>query len=384
MQIKYNDLAKQWKIIEPFCTGKITNFLQSGNYMDNAIKYNFEAKFLNILYPKYEELTAVGVSNGTSALRIALECLELKGSTCVVLPTNTFISNALVTTQLGYSIKLLDFDTYLQQNILDLDDYLKYTRDSFDNIVIMAVHLTGHTANMQYIKSLADIYGCYIIEDCSQALGSKGIDRNPVGLIGDISTFSFFPTKNLGAVGEAGLIMSKNPNYITLARAKSKNGSYSINNAQTSSVLGNNDRIDSLQCIILTEKLKHVKEWNDQKQLLATVYNNKILNSDLQSFMEIPDIANWCIKHTYHTYTIRLKTKTTNYVLNNLLNEYGIETRINYKPFIHNVPYYNNKKRKFPYADNMQDRVLNLPMHAFITEEEIDYVCTVLQKCLTT
>ena len=382
MHIKYNDVGKQWDIIEASCFGKIKNFLQSGNYMNEDIKYEFEQKFIETLFPS-KNVQAVGVSNGTSALRIALECLELQGSTCVVMPTNTFVSNAMVCSQLGYEIKLLDFTCSYQMNTLELEDFLKRSRDSYRNIVIMAVHLTGLPCDLDIIKSLSEKYGCYIIEDCSQATGTIYKGHVPVGVTGDIATFSCYPTKNLGAAGEAGVIVSKTPEYISKARAKTQNGSFTPGNPQRASILGNNDRIDALQCIILTEKLKHLKEWNQQKQKVAGWYEKRI-NS---SIVEVPLRSDYSSYHTYHTYTgllrNRKKDSITNYELKNLLEELGIETKINYKPFIHSVPYYKHLKRKFQYADLVQDYIINLPMHPFLTEEEVDYVCDIIKKCLT-
>lgn len=390
MHIKYCDLAKQWEVVEPSLTPKLMKFFRSGDYMNPEIKNEFENKFVETLFPD-KNVEAVGVSNGTTALRIALECLELQGSTCVVMPTNTFISNAMVCTQLGYEIKLVDFDCYYQMSIYELEDFLRFSRDAYRNVVIMAVHLTGLPCNLSAIIDYAEKYGCYVIEDCSQAHGTIYKGHVPVGVLGHINTFSCYPTKNLGAIGEAGVITSSNPEYITRARAKTRTGSYSPDNPHRASILGNNDRIDALQCLIMIEKLKHLHDWNKQKREVVNLYGERVDTS----LVVLPETPNYSDYHSYHTFTVALRQRKkieltsldnikhrTNYELATELRELGIETKINYNPFIHKVPFYSYLNRKFPYADSIQDYIINLPLHPFMDMAEVDYVCTMMEKCL--
>lgn len=152
MTIAYNDVSKQWNEIEKDCLPKITDFLRSGKYTNLDIQENFENKFSDYVNSPHR---AVAVSSGTSGLKIALYSLNLDKSTCVVVPGNTFISNATIATQLGYDVKVIDVDCYLQIDTIVLEEYIAQNRDRYKNIVITAVHLTGHPCDMKAIMYIA-------------------------------------------------------------------------------------------------------------------------------------------------------------------------------------------------------------------------------------
>ena len=265
MIIKFNDVAAQWDVIKEECLPKIEKYLEYGDYIENEIVNEFEYNFADYIGCNH----AIAVSNGTNALKLSLQALNLQGSTCVIIPANTFISNAFAVSYFNYDLKLIDCDDSYGMKSDDLHAWFAGKRENYDNVVVIPVHLYGYPSNLERIMSLCNLYQAYVIEDCSQAHGAM-VRIGKVGNFGELSVFSCYAGKNLGAAGEAAIITTNN-NELSIAVRELRNIGSPVKYVH--SKLGWNDRPQGIQCLILNEKLKYLDEWNSYRSRAAELYN---------------------------------------------------------------------------------------------------------------
>tara|TARA_R110000744_G_scaffold186140_2_gene305486 strand:+ start:319 stop:1464 length:1146 start_codon:yes stop_codon:yes gene_type:complete len=371
MTIKFSDVAAQWQVIKKECLPKIEKFLESGNYIGNSIINEFENNFANYIGCKH----AVGVSNGTNALKLSIQSLSNNYSTnrvCVIIPANTFISNALAASYFNYDIKLIDCDEFYGMKVEHLHAWFAGKRENYDKVIVVPVHLYGYPANIQRIKDLCTLYDARIIEDCSQAHGAM-IKTGKVGNFGELGVFSCYASKNLGAAGEGALITTNESLLYESLKELRDLGSYQKNQ---NNAIGWNDRPQAIQFIILNEKLKYLDEWNNNRSYAAEQYNKQL--KDLP--IVLPVEPHWSTVSVYHLYVIRTEQRDK---LQQFLNKKDIQTGIHYP-----IPIGEQKLYK---KDNLttkglintmgwKDKLLSLPMHPFLTENEIDYVCNSIKE----
>ena len=207
----FNDLGAQWSQIELSALPKVIDLLRSGQYVGGKKIEEFEKHFSEYTGTRY----TVGTSNGTDALKLSLQALQLSGTVDVVMSANTFIADAFAVSyqkNAEYSISLIDHDDYYQLDCDLLESHLLASRHKFDHCVIMAVHLYGHPVNMKRVTELSKKYGCFVIEDASQAHGARCFGSH-VGNFSDMCAYSLYPGKNLGAAGDAGAITCTDESY---------------------------------------------------------------------------------------------------------------------------------------------------------------------------
>jgi dTDP-4-amino-4,6-dideoxygalactose transaminase len=364
MEIKFNDLFKQWEIIEKDVTPRLEELFKRSDFINGKAISEFEKNFAKYCGTKF----AVGVSNGTDALKISLAALELESPCGVIIPANTFIATALAITylsDLNYEIVLIDCDEYYQIDGDLLESYLKKNRKKWKSCVIIPVHLFGHPTDMKRILELAKTFECLILEDSSQAHGAIVLNKK-VGYFGDISAFSLYPGKNLGAAGDAGVITTNSEelyNKVKLLRNYGSSKKYYYD------FKGWNNRMDTIQAIIVDEKLKHLDRWNDMRIEIANKYDNLLKN---EKNIITPKMAPYINKQIYHIYAVRVKNrdKFQQYLLEN-----NIPTVIHYpipiqktKPFKY-LDHFDNKKT-IKYANE----IISLPIYPFLRDEEIEYI----------
>ena len=211
MQVKFNNLNKQWEEVEPIVAKRLAHVHKHSSYILGEDVAVFEENFASFLGVKY----AVGVSSGLDALKIGLRALNKdEEDTVVFMPANTFIATA-ISAELAYpraKIMLVDCDKYFQISIEDLEDKIEKNL-KFKNKIIIPVHLYGCTVDAVGIKRLARKYKCDIIEDASQSHGSQFSDGSFTGTLGKCAAFSLYPGKNLGAAGDAGIIVTNNKGF---------------------------------------------------------------------------------------------------------------------------------------------------------------------------
>ncbi len=364
MEIMFNNLSMQWDTIKEDATRRLEMLFKKSDFIGGKAIGEFENNFARYCGTNY----ALGVSNGTDALKLSLAAFKIKSPCGVIIPANTFIATALAITYLRditYDLVLIDCDKYYQIDAELLELYLKKNRNKWESCVIIPVHLFGHPSNMKRILEIAEEFDCLILEDSSQAHGAMVLNKK-VGNLGDISAFSLYPGKNLGAAGDAGVITTNNKEFYEKIKSLRTHGSpvkYHYD------YKGWNNRLDTIQAIIVDEKLKHLDKWNDMRIEVAKKYDDLLKDNNK---VKIPKTAPYINKQVYHIYGIRIKERDK---LQTYLKENNIPTIIHYpipiektKPFKY-LEHFDNKRTK-QYANEL----LSLPIHPFLTDEEIEYI----------
>jgi dTDP-4-amino-4,6-dideoxygalactose transaminase len=357
--MKFNDLSMQWSAIEASALPKLVDVLKTGNFILGSPVAVFEKAFAAWNGNSH----AIGVANGTDALKICVRALDLKGKTKFYIPANTYIATLLgvvFSLEKEYEYELIDCDSYFQIDCSLLEEALKRDADQYDNLVVMPVHLYGHSCDMVRLMGMKARYGFKMIEDCSQAHGTVTSEGKKVGQYGEVSAFSLYPGKNLGAAGDAGII-------VTNDEAIAKRCMYLRNLGSIikyeHDMIGWNSRLDTVQAVILNEKLQHMDTWNANRNRVAEQFSSRIQNPHVV----LPKKAEYCEYHTYHIYAVLTKHRDA---FMKHLSGLGIPTLIHYP-----IPI--EKTKAFPSDVNNTNTVMyshelvSIPMHPFLTDEEI-------------
>ena len=309
--IKFLDLHSQYLSIKEEIDQAISNVISESAFIGGKYVSQFEENFADYQQAKY----CVGVGNGTDALEIAIEALNLPKCGEIIVPANSFIASAETVSRLGHKIVFCDArsDDYTI-NIADLKK-----RITSNTVAIIAVHLYGHPCDMDPLLELAQEYNLKIIEDCAQAHGAEYKGKK-VGAIGDIGCFSFYPGKNLGAFGDGGAIVTNSEDLAVRCRMIANHGRIAKYDHKFE---GRNSRLDGLQAAILTVKLRHLDKWTDNRIMIANEY--------LERLKFIPEITlpvrqDW-VKQVYHLFVIRHSNRDK---IQAVLKDSGIQTGIHY------------------------------------------------------
>ena len=317
---------------------------------------------------------ALGVSSGTDAQLLALMALEIDAGKEFICPPYTFFSTAGVIARAGLKVKFVD----IEPETYNLDPSKLEDAISEETAGIMPVHLYGQLADMTSIMEIANRHDLPVIEDACQSMGAR--HKNIVsGNFGDFTSISFFPTKNLGAFGDAGMLISKRPDLREKAIRMRVHG---MKDRYEHLEVGGNFRIDALQAAILSVKLKYLPEWHEMRRKNASFYAKnfadlKIEQNQLEQPIEKKD--NW---HIYNQYVVRVKEGKRD-ALKAHLDAAGIGNMIYYPTPLHTQPcfqYLGYKAGDFPVAEHACTEVLALPIHPFITQDEIRQVCEAISS----
>lgn len=291
---------------------------------------------------------AVGVGSGTEALHLALRSLNLTAEDEVICPPFTFIATAGAVGLAGGTPRFVDVDPELYA----LDPALLEAAITPKTRAIVVVHLFGHPAPMDAIMQLARKHDLVVIEDCAQATGARYHGRL-VGTIGDFGCFSFFPSKNLGGLGDGGMILANSPERLEQVRVLRGHGSKQKYYHET---LGTNSRLDELQAAGLRVKLRYLDRWNQARRAVAQRYCEK-----LKGLVTLPLEADQC-EHVYHQFTIRTQARDE---LKAWLQDQGVGSMIYYPVSLHlqeAYGYLGHSSGNFPVSEMAQQQVLSLPM----------------------
>jgi dTDP-4-amino-4,6-dideoxygalactose transaminase len=376
MKILFNDLASQWKEIKDNCAPSLEKLLDSGMYIGGEALEEFEEAFACYTGRKY----AAGVSNGTDGLKLAIQSFEFyKDSTDVIMPANGYIADVLGVahqTQGNFDISLIDCDNFFQLDLDKVEKHLKRWRKKYNNCIILAVHLYGHPVHIQKLKCLADKYNCKIVEDASQAHGALS-DDEMVGSYADLCVYSLYPGKNLGAMGDAGIITTDNPDYYKKICELRNYGSpkkYHNND------IGWNNRLDPIQAVFLKHKLPHLDRWNLKRKEIANKYAEGI-NS---SYVVTPKNAPHVTRNSYHIYPLLVDEREA---IQNHLNERKVPTLIHYPiPPYKSAPFEGLKDRAEYFSgpptntDEFADKLLSLPMHPFLSNAQVEHIINAINS----
>lgn len=357
--IDYENLGKANEALFEEYRQAFNKVIEGGWYiLGNAVK-EFESEFARFNQSRF----CAGVANGLDALILALRTFHFKRDDEVLVPSNTYIATILsiVHNQLKPVLVEPDIRTY------NIDPARIREKISSRTKAILVVHLYGKCCEMETIMSIAREYNLKVIEDCAQSHGAS-FKNTRTGNFGDFGAFSFYPTKNLGAIGDAGALTSNDPglhqNILTLRNYGSEKKYY---NEQ----IGYNSRLDELQAALLLVKLKHLDDLTEHKRMLANIYHEG-LKEDFVKPVVHPDYYD-----VYHIYNVRHKNRDE---LKQYLLEHGIKSEIHY-------PVAPNKqkamagildKEETPIAEEIHNTTLSLPISYFHTPEDIKYIVNVM------
>ena len=326
-------------------------------YIQGVEDEKFETEFAKYCGIKY----CVGVGNGLDSLMLSLKALDIHEGDEIIVPSNTYIATALAVTYVGA------VPVFVEPDIRTFNiDPKKIEEKITDNTeAIMPVHLYGQACDMDAIMAIAQKYDLYVIEDCAQAHGAKYKGKK-VGTFGDLAGFSFYPGKNLGALGDAGATVTNNKDLADKVRAL---GNYGSDYKYHHIFKGNNSRLDEMQAAFLSAKLPYLNKMNEERRRIAKKYLEGIVNPDII----LPYILPEC-EPVWHIFAIRTAKRD---VLEAYLKENGIGTNKHYPIPIHLQECYKEldfQKGDYPIAEEISATELSLPMYYGMTDEEINYV----------
>ncbi len=323
----------------------------------------FEAEYAAFNHTRY----AIGISNGLDALHIALKALGVGPGDEVIVPSNTYIATVLAVSYVGASPVLVEPDI----NTYNIDPRNIEAAITSRTKAIMPVHLYGQACDMEAIMTLARTHNLYVVEDNAQSQGATYNGRF-TGSWGDINGTSFYPGKNLGALGDAGAVTTDNEALATKA-AMLRN--YGSQKKYYNEVIGHNMRLDECQAAFLSIKLKHLAHWTAQRQEIAAWYDEGLKGC---GGLMLPTVAAGAT-HVYHLYVVRTPLRD---MLHQKLAAAGIDTIIHYPIPPHLQEAYADlgfKKGAFPIAEEIADTCLSLPLWPGLTREQVQYVCDAIK-----
>lgn len=355
LSIEYENLAK---VNQDFVTQfqeTLQNVLTRGWYIRGKQCENFETAFAQYIGTQY----CIGLANGYDALILALKALQLPEKSEVLVAANAYVACVLSIVRAGLVPILVEPD-----NTGNIDVQKIETKITPKTRVIMPVHLYGNPCNMTAINLLAQRYNLHIIEDCAQAHGARW-DGKKIGTFSTISAFSFYPTKNLGALGDAGAVLTDDESLAKTLRAL---GNYGSQVKYHNDIIGYNSRLDEIQAGFLQVKLPFLDKLNAHKRALAAIYDTH-LDARFQKLHVAPEA--FCV---YHIYPILHPHRDD---LRSYLAHNGITTEVHYP-----IPPYRQKAlqhywegEQYPISDAWHQSILSLPISYAHTPEDIKRVC---------
>jgi len=354
MKIAFIDLGKEYKALKDEINKEIEDVLESGRFILGPKLEKFERDFANYIGCKY----AIGVASGTDALILALKALRLPEGSEVMTQSFTFISCADAIVKNGFKPVFFDIDE--KSYNADIVDVKKRVTERTKAIIVN--NMFGLPAEMEEIIEFAREKGLAIIEDASHAHGSlyKG---KKIGSFGDIACFSLYPAKILGAYGDAGIITTNNEE---LAEMLKMLRNYGQRVKYYHELIGFNSRLDEIQAAILNVKLRKLEDYIKKRREIARIYKEELAN--YLSFQEEKPY----MRHVYSYFVIASDLRNE---LKEYLDKNGIETIIHYPLPIHKQKAYEEyNSLKLPNTERAANRVLSLPIHPYMEENEVRYV----------
>jgi len=362
---KANYLAHQIEI-----DAAVARTLASGWYILGQEVTAFEQEFANYLGVAH----AIGVANGTDAILIALRACNIGTGDMVATVSHTAVATVAAIEMCGATPILIDVlpETFTI-NPAHLADMLKLYEGKIKAII--PVHLYGHPADMPTIMDLAKQYGLYVIEDCAQAHGAM-IHGQKVGSWGDLATFSFYPTKNLAALGDGGAVVT---NKVELAERVKLLRQYGWREKYISDVPGLNSRLDELQAAILRVNLTHLDEENRRRREIAQLYQQLLASTALNLPQAAPNVT-----HVYHQYVVRSPNRSE---LQTYLKQHGLNTLIHYPMPVHLQPAYRDRVPLSPHGlaqtEQLCQEILSLPMYPQLSNEYVQKASKLITQYLS-
>jgi len=368
MSVPLLDLTAQYEKIGDELKSVVFETLKSGRYIMGPKVKEFEKNVAD--YCKVKD--SIGVGSGTDALVIALVAAGVTPGDEVITSPFTFFATAEAISNVGGIPVFADIDT----RTFNIDPSKIRDKITENTAAIIPVHLYGQCADMDEIMELAKEFELKVIEDACQAIGAE-YKGTRAGALGDAGAFSFFPSKNLGAAGDGGMITTDEQQLAEVSRSLRTHGS---SKKYYHEMLGYNSRLDALQAGVLNVKLNYLDQWNKQRRENAKYYNQKL--AEIRG-IETPyeKEGNY---HIYHQYTIRVKGKRDR--IRDLFSDNGIGFSIYYPLPIHLQDAYSHlgyKKGSFPITELASEEVISLPIYPELSQSQMDEVVQVIKQAMS-
>lgn len=363
MQIPFVSFDRMHEEISDDLENAFKRTLSSNWFISGTNDSEFEDTFSSYIGNKY----CIGCGNGLDAIVLTLKALEIGDGDEVIIPANTFIATALAVTYVGAVLVLVDprLDTY------NIDPTKIEEAITPKTKAIIPVHLYGQPAEMDSIMKIAMEHGLYVIEDTAQAHGALYHGAR-AGTFGKAGAFSFYPGKNLGALGDGGAVVTDDLELAETIRAM---GNYGSKTKYVHEFKGQNSRLDEIQAAFLNVKLPHLDTWNQERRRIADRYLSEIRNSHVI----LPTVIDG-VEPVWHIFAVRTKDRDG---FQQYLAANGIQTGIHYPTPIHLHEAYKDlgyKKGDFPIAEEISDTELSLPMFYGLSDQQIDYVIKIINE----
>lgn len=359
MKVPFFNLDYIHKPLKQGFLNSISEIIDGNGYILGKEVSEFEALFGSFCSTKY----AIGVGNGLDALKISLKTLNIKSGDEVIVPAHTFIATWLAVSEVGaIPIPVDAYDDTMNINVELIEEAI-----TLKTRAIMPVHMYGQMCDMKAVMDVANKYNLYVIEDFAQSQGATFEDKI-AGSWGHINGTSFYPGKNIGALGDGGCITT---NDISLFESAKMNRNYGSLIKYQHEIKGVNSRLDSIQASLLNIKLSHLNNWNNERIKLANLYYEKLKHINSIKFQTLHASA----KSVYHLFVIRIDNRNE---LQKYLLEKEIGTIIHYPIPPHLQPAYSDLKHKkgaYPICEKISNSVLSLPLYPGLEETQIDYIC---------
>lgn len=324
---------------------------------------SFEAEYARFLDVGY----CIGVGNGLDALTLALRACGVSKGDEVIVPAHTFIATWLAVSSVGGTVVPVEPD-----ETLNIDNTKLESAVTNRTKVILPVHLYGQPCDMEAIMSLASKHNLLVVEDNAQAHGSKW-NQQSTGSLGIANAHSFYPVKNLGALGDGGAITTSDADY---AERLKKLRNYGFREKNVAAFRGVNSRLDEMQAAVLRIKLQHLEKWTHERRKVAALYSERLADvGDL-----ILPVTRTPAYHVYHLYVIRTMSRAP---LQKFLTDHGVETMIHYPVPPHLQEAYSDlkfRKGSFPFTEALGDTLLSLPLWPGMNEDAVDYITDLIRK----
>jgi dTDP-4-amino-4,6-dideoxygalactose transaminase len=361
VEIPFNDLRAQYLSLKEEIDRAVASVLDSGWFILGQQVEAFEAEFAAYCGVRF----AVGVGNGTQGLQLALMACGVEAGDEVITTPMTAVFTTLAISAIGATPVLVDIDpeTY------NLDPSHLVQAITPRTRTILPVHLYGQCADMDPVLAIARDHGLTVVEDACQAHGAK-YKGSKTGSMGDAGVFSFYPTKNLGAYGDGGIVVTDDEQIAENVRLLHNGGQ---RERYRHIVKGFNSRLDELQAAILRVGLRHLDCWNDIRRQRATLYETSLKNARVTTPAE-REYA----EHVYHLYVVRSQKRDA---LRSFLKAHGVGTLVHYAAPVHLQEAYrdhNFRAGDFPVAEAHAREALSLPMHPFLGETQISQICNLI------
>ena len=337
----------------------VNNIIDKKNFINGEEVKIFEENFKKYLNCKY----FIGVGNGSDALEIALKSLYLEKNSEVIVQGNTYVATCQAVINNNYKLVTCDVNKSTYQ--IDINDLLQKITENTKVLII--VHLYGLVINLDIIKQICDKNNIILIEDCAQAHGAT-FNNIKVGTIGTLGCFSFYPGKNLGAYGDAGGISTNNKNLYDNILYIRNNGSII---KYQHDYIGRNSRLDTIQAVVLNNKLPYLDTWNEKRREIVTLYNKRLKN-----IVTIPTVIDNVIP-VYHLYVIQTNERDN---LREYLKNFNIQTIIHYPISICELYAYKNIVNYNKNCIELSNKILSLPLYPELDVDKVNLICDTIHN----